>query len=74
MDEPERRQSPIVLYVECVECDPQIIEHGERVTVIDLEFTEAIARKICDELNKRIENDKILAAIRLRFSGRLVLS
>lgn len=74
MDEQERKQSPIVLYVEAVDFTPNIIENGERKTVIDLEFTEAVARQIRDELETRLRDDPVCAAIRIRFMGRLVLS
>lgn len=71
----DRRQSPIVLYVTEVNFSPNdIIQRGERVTVVDIEITREMGVQIISEILKRIVSEKILPAMRIRFSGRLVVS
>lgn len=68
-----RVQSPITLHVEDVDFKPQVDYEMQRVTVIDLEITEPDALKLIEGLTKRLESEGMFGAIRVRFSGRLVL-
>lgn len=73
-DQTPRRQSPIVLYATEVDFKPEgIIEHGERLTVLDLEITEEMAKQIVKELAARLDGEHV-TAMRIRFTGRLVLA
>lgn len=66
-------QSPITLFVQGVDFKPAL-EHGsERVTVIDLEITEMDAQKLAEGLMQRLDREAVFGAIRVRFTGRLVL-
>jgi len=65
---------PIVLHVEEIDFRPKAPETGERITVIDIEVTEEMAKEISRQIQKRLENEKFISAIRFRLSGRIVTS
>ena len=73
MTDEKRIQSPITLYVESIDFKPRPEFGGSRVTVIDLEINEIMAKQIIDEITKRLEQDVSLGTIRVRFAGRLVV-
>lgn len=67
-------QRPIILYVENIDFFPKYPEIGERVTVMDIEFSHQQASSIIEQLQKRLkEEEPHISGVRLRLSGRLVL-
>jgi hypothetical protein len=65
---------PVTLFVDNVNFTPRLPEYGNRVTIIDIEITEEIAKKIIEELNQKIENHMIVGTVRIRLSGKMVLA
>jgi hypothetical protein len=66
------RQRPVILYVEEVDFKPQLPEFGYRVTVVDIEITHDMARKIIEELQKKVTPESH-GGIRFQLSGRMAL-
>jgi hypothetical protein len=71
----KHEQRPAVLYVHNVIFHPKLPEPGERVTVIDIEITEQMAKDIIEAISKRLHDEEgHIAAIRIRMEGRIVLT
>lgn len=73
MDENVTR--PVVLYVQNINFNPKFPPIVDRVTVVDIEITEHMAKQIIEQLTERLKNEENhIGAIRIRFAGKMVLA